>query len=113
MGLQVALDDFGTGYASLSHLKKFDIDFLKLDRVFLKDMAGDSGDLALCEAIIVMAHKLGLQVVAEGVETAAQHALLVQAGCDYAQGYAFAEAVPPAQFALLAQRGMPLPAPTT
>ncbi|KQX02174.1 diguanylate cyclase [Massilia sp. Root418] len=111
MGLQVALDDFGTGYASLSHLKKFDIDFLKLDRVFLKDMAGDSGDLALCEAIIVMAHKLGLQVVAEGVETAAQHALLVQAGCDYAQGYAFAEAVPPAQFALLAQRGVPLPAP--
>ena len=108
MGLQVALDDFGTGYASLTHLKKFDIDFLKLDRVFVQDMVGDSGDLALCEAIIVMAHKLGLKVVAEGVETAAQHALLVQAGCDYAQGYVFAHALAPDEFIALARRGMPL-----
>ena len=108
MGLQVALDDFGTGYASLTHLKKFDIDFLKLDRVFVQDMAGDSGDLALCEAIIVMAHKLGLQVVAEGVETPAQHALLVQAGCDYAQGYVFAHGLAPGELAALAQRGVPL-----
>ncbi|KQV81080.1 diguanylate cyclase [Massilia sp. Root351] len=109
MGLQVALDDFGTGYASLTHLKKFDIDFLKLDRVFVQDMAGDSGDLALCEAIIVMAHKLGLKVVAEGVETAAQHALLVQAGCDYAQGYVFAHALAPDALIALARRGTALP----
>ncbi|CAN7282435.1 EAL domain-containing protein [Pseudoduganella sp. LjRoot289] len=108
MGLQVALDDFGTGYASLTHLKKFDIDFLKLDRVFVQDMAGDSGDLALCEAIIVMAHKLGLKVVAEGVETAAQQALLAQAGCDYAQGYAFSEPLRPEEFAAMARRGVPL-----
>src|SRR5471032_3074258 len=72
MGLQVALDDFGTGYSSLAHLKHFDIDFLKLDRGFVHELSGDSGDLALCEAIIVMAHKLGLKVVAEGVETAAR-----------------------------------------
>ncbi|WP_377705639.1 putative bifunctional diguanylate cyclase/phosphodiesterase [Pseudoduganella sp. UC29_71] len=107
MGLQVALDDFGTGYASLTQLKKFDIDFLKLDRVFVQDMVGDSGDLALCEAIIVMAHKLGLKVVAEGVETAAQHALLLQAGCDYAQGYVFAHALAPDEFIALARRGVP------
>jgi EAL domain-containing protein (putative c-di-GMP-specific phosphodiesterase class I) len=103
MGLQVALDDFGTGYASLTHLKKFDIDFLKLDRVFVQDMAGDSGDLALCEAIIVMAHTLGLKVVAEGVETAQQQALLAQAGCDYAQGYVFAAALPAAQIGAMAR----------
>ena len=108
MGLQVALDDFGTGYSSLTHLKKFDIDFLKLDRIFVQDMAGDSGDLALCEAIIVMAHKLGLKVVAEGVETHAQQALLAQAGCDYAQGYVFAQPLRAEEFAALARRGMPL-----
>jgi diguanylate cyclase (GGDEF)-like protein/PAS domain S-box-containing protein len=109
MGLQVALDDFGTGYASLSHLKTFDIDFLKLDRVFVQDMAGDSGDLALCEAIVVMAHKLGLKVVAEGVETAAQQALLLQAGCDYAQGYVFAHALAPDELLALARSGVALP----
>ena len=107
MGLQVALDDFGTGYSSLSHLKHFDIDFLKLDHSFVHELSSDSGDLALCEAIIVMAHKLGLKVVAEGVETAVQAALLSQAGCDYAQGYAYAHALPAREFGALA-RGGPL-----
>jgi diguanylate cyclase (GGDEF)-like protein/PAS domain S-box-containing protein len=108
MGVQVALDNFGTGYSSLSHLKRFDIDFLKLDRSFVQNLATDSGDLALCEAIIVMAHKLGLRVVAEGVETAAQGALLKAAGCDFAQGYAYAPALPALQFAPLARDGVPL-----
>jgi len=107
MGLQVALDDFGTGYSSLAHLKRFDIDLLKLDPGFVQELSGDSGDLALCEAIIVMAHKLGLEVVAEGVETAFQAALLAQAGCDYAQGYVFSAALPAQQFSALA-RGGPL-----
>ena len=90
MGLQVALDDFGTGYASLSHLKRFAIDYVKIDQSFVATLEDDLGDLALCEAIIAMAHKLGLKVVAEGVETKVQRALLVDAGCDYAQGYIFA-----------------------
>lgn len=97
MGLQVALDDFGTGHSVLAHLKKFDIDYLKIDRSFVMDLAGDSGDLALCEGIIVMAHKLGLKVVAEGVETETQLALLKAAGCDYAQGYVYAHPMPPAE----------------
>ncbi|MBJ7310710.1 EAL domain-containing protein [Rugamonas sp. CCM 8940] len=106
MGLQVALDDFGTGYSSLAHLKRFDIDFLKIDRSFVQDLVNDSGDLALCEAIIVMAHKLGLQVVAEGVETAAQCALLMAAGCDFAQGYVFAKPMPAAALDALARQGV-------
>jgi EAL domain-containing protein (putative c-di-GMP-specific phosphodiesterase class I) len=108
MGLQVALDNFGTGYSSLSHLKHFGIDLLKLDRSFIQHLANDSGDLAMCEALIVMAHKLGLRVVAEGVETAAQSGLLAMAGCDYAQGYAFAGALPAQELAALAKRGLQL-----
>jgi diguanylate cyclase (GGDEF)-like protein/PAS domain S-box-containing protein len=107
MGVQVALDNFGTGYSSLSHLKHFDIDFLKLDRSFVQNLATDTGELALCEAIIVMAHKLHLRVVAEGVETAPQSALLTVAGCDYAQGYAYAHALPAEQFEELARAGLP------
>jgi len=103
MGLQVALDDFGTGHSVLAHLKKFDIDYLKIDRSFVMDLAGDSGDLALCEGIIVMAHKLGLKVVAEGVETEAQLNLLKAAGCDYAQGYIYAHPMPAGQMATLAR----------
>ena len=89
MGLQVALDHFGTGYSSLSHLKRFHIDFVKIDQAFAGTLEHDPGDLALCEAIVVMAHKLGLKVVAEGVETRMQRALLLDAGCDYAQGFMF------------------------
>ncbi|OEZ53939.1 bifunctional diguanylate cyclase/phosphodiesterase [Duganella sp. HH105] len=107
MGLQVALDNFGTGYSSLSHLKHFGIDLLKLDHSFIQHLAVDSGDLAMCEALIVMAHKLGLRVVAEGVETAAQSALLALAGCDFAQGYVYAEAMPAEQLSELARRGLP------
>jgi diguanylate cyclase (GGDEF)-like protein/PAS domain S-box-containing protein len=97
-GIQVALDDFGTGYSALSYLKKFDIDYLKIDKSFVDHMATDASDLALCEAIIVMAHKLGLKVIAEGVETEAQRRLLADSGCDYAQGYLFSKPVPPEEF---------------
>jgi EAL domain-containing protein (putative c-di-GMP-specific phosphodiesterase class I) len=69
MGLQVALEHFGTGYSSLSHLKRFDIDFVKIDQSFVATLDSEHGELALCEAIIAMAHKLGLKVVAEGVES--------------------------------------------
>lgn len=108
-GIQVALDDFGTGYSSLSYLKKFDIDYLKIDRSFTCNLAPHSSDMALSEAIIVMAHKLGLRVVAEGVETEEQRALLLAAGCDYGQGYLFARPVPADEFdtMLRAQRAPP------
>ena len=93
-GIQIALDDFGTGYSSLSYLQQFDINFLKIDRVFIKDLEPDSSDLALCEAIIVMAHKLGMSVIAEGVDKIQQLELLKLAGCDFAQGFLFSEAMP-------------------
>ncbi|MBI3524546.1 MAG: EAL domain-containing protein [Betaproteobacteria bacterium] len=97
-GMQVAIDDFGTGYSALSYLNKFDLDFLKIDQSFVRNLARDSSDLALSEAIIVMAHKLGLKVVAEGVETAEQRDLLIAAGCDYAQGYLYSRPVPAREF---------------
>jgi EAL domain-containing protein (putative c-di-GMP-specific phosphodiesterase class I) len=97
-GIQVAIDDFGTGYSSLSYLKKFDIDFLKIDQSFTRNLTPVAPDLAVCEAIVVMAHKLGLKVIAEGVETQGQLDLLRQMGCDYAQGYWFARPMPVAEF---------------
>ncbi|WP_229262069.1 putative bifunctional diguanylate cyclase/phosphodiesterase [Duganella guangzhouensis] len=108
MGLQVALDNFGTGYSSLAHLKHFGIDLLKLDHSFIQHLANDSGDLVMCEALIVMAHKLGLRVVAEGVETPAQSGLLAMAGCDYAQGFVYAGALPAEELTALAKRGLGL-----
>jgi diguanylate cyclase (GGDEF)-like protein/PAS domain S-box-containing protein len=89
-GMDVSLDDFGTGYSSLSYLQKLDIDFLKIDQSFVRNLAPDSTDLTLCKAIIAMANALGMQVVAEGVETAEQRDLLRQAGCHFGQGYLFA-----------------------
>ncbi|MET0858389.1 MAG: EAL domain-containing protein [Telluria sp.] len=93
-GIKISLDDFGTGYSSLSYLRKFALDFLKIDKSFVYNLEYDAANVALCEAIIVMAHKLGLQVVAEGVETRQQAELLQRAGCDFAQGYLFGHAMP-------------------
>ncbi len=97
-GIGVSLDDFGTGYSSLAYLQRYDIDFIKIDKSFVAGLAAGSNDLALCKAMIVMAHQLGIAVIAEGVETAAQRELLHEAGCDYGQGYLFAQAMPAAQF---------------
>lgn len=103
-GIQVAIDDFGTGYSSLSYLNKFDIDYLKIDRSFVTNLEADANSMALSEAIIAMAHKLGLKVIAEGVETEGQRSLLAAAGCDYAQGYLFSRPVPPEKFEELLSR---------
>lgn len=93
-GVQVALDDFGTGYSSLSYLRKFDLDYIKIDQSFVRNLSHNSDDHALCQAMIVMAHRLGLKVIAEGIETPEQYRLLVQAGCDYGQGYLFSRPLP-------------------
>lgn len=94
-GLQIALDDFGTGFSSLTYLKRYPIDYLKIDQSFVRNLAPDSEDLALCEAMIVMAQKLGLGVIAEGVEGSLQQSLLLEAGCVLGQGYLYSRPVPP------------------
>ena len=103
-GIQVAIDDFGTGYSSLAYLKKFDIDYLKIDQSFVKNLGSEADDMALCEAIIVMAHKLGLKVIAEGVETERQRDMLQHAGCDYAQGFLFSKAIPALELEALLEK---------
>ncbi len=112
-GVQVALDDFGTGYSAMSYLKRFDIDYIKIDQSFIRNLAPGSEDMVLCEAMIVMAHRLGLQVVAEGVETHAQWELLRTAGCDYAQGYLFSPPVEAGAFEALLREGHIAPPTST
>lgn len=97
-GVQMAMDDFGTGYSSLAYLKSFDLDYLKIDGTFVRNLDQDSDNHSLCEAIIAMAHKLGLNVIAEGVETQEQQRILETMGCDYAQGFLFARPMPVADF---------------
>ena len=104
-GIQMAIDDFGTGYSSLAYLNKFDIEFLKIDQSFISALSAAPADRALCEAIIVMAHKLGLQVIAEGVETPQQQDLLRDAGCDYLQGYLLSRPIPPEQLEAILKHG--------
>jgi len=94
MGMSLALDDFGSAYGSLACLKKFDIAFLKLAQSLVSALEQGDAEQALCEAIIALAHRLGLKVVGEGVETAAQREVLAGAGCDLAQGHFFAHALP-------------------
>lgn len=97
-GIRVSIDDFGTGYSSLAYLKRFDIDYLKIDRSFVHNVGFDGDNQALCEAMVVLAHKLGLQVIAEGVETAEQRDFLHAVGCDFAQGYLYSQPVAPDRF---------------
>jgi diguanylate cyclase (GGDEF)-like protein/PAS domain S-box-containing protein len=97
-GIQVSLDDFGTGYSSLSYLRKFDIDYLKIDRSFVHNLDHGSDELALCSAIIVMAHKLGIKVIAEGIETQLQKDLLMAIDCDFGQGFLFSKPIPAHEF---------------
>ena len=106
-GIEVSIEDFGTGFSSLSYLKQFDIDYLKIDRSFVKDLENNKDDKALTEAIIVMAHKLEIKTIAEGVETKGQLDLLNSFGCDYVQGYYYSPAIPAADFEkLLLDRGV-------
>jgi diguanylate cyclase (GGDEF)-like protein/PAS domain S-box-containing protein len=95
LGVRVAVDDFGTGYSSLSYLRRFPVDVLKVDRSFVAGLGADEADEAVTAAVVRLAHTLGLDAVAEGVETAAQHHRLLVLGCDLAQGFGFAGPRPP------------------
>jgi len=104
LGLRVAIDDFGTGYSSLSHLKRFPIDTLKIDKTFVSDILHDREDAAIVTAVVAMARALDLEVIAEGVETEAQRALLAEQGCDAYQGYLFSPALPVVEFDAMLKR---------
>jgi diguanylate cyclase (GGDEF)-like protein/PAS domain S-box-containing protein len=99
MGVHLAIDDFGTGYSSLAQLKRFPIDTLKVDRSFIRELPHDAEDMAIAEAILAMGRTLGMRVVAEGVETAAQRDFLRERRCDEMQGYLFSKPLPADDFA--------------
>ncbi|TCQ11169.1 PAS domain S-box-containing protein/diguanylate cyclase (GGDEF)-like protein [Sphingomonas sp. PP-CC-3A-396] len=105
-GVKIALDDFGTGYASLTHLKAFPVDIIKIDRSFVSNLDTDPDDAAIIDAVVGLGHKLGMEVVAEGIETNVQARYLLDRGCDYGQGYLFGKAGPAATvpFILAGQR---------
>ena len=114
LGVRIAIDDFGTGYSSLGVLKHMPIDTLKIDRVFIRNAPDDGDAQAIAKAMIVMAHGLGLHVVAEGVETPAQCRFLLEQGCDEVQGHLYSPALPGDEVpALMAHHAAGLPWPDT
>lgn len=103
LGVRLAIDDFGTGYSSLAYLHQLPIDVLKLDRSFVRDIDGGHRGAMISGATISLAHSLGLQVVAEGVESAGQEFYLSARGCEYLQGYRFGKPQPPSELRQLLQ----------
>ena len=105
MGIHISIDDFGTGYSSLGYLKLFPIDVLKIDRTFVRDVTTNPDDAAIASAIVTLAHSLGIQVVAEGVETKEQLAFLRSRRCDGIQGYYFSKPLPAGECEALLRSG--------
>jgi EAL domain-containing protein (putative c-di-GMP-specific phosphodiesterase class I) len=108
-GVSISLDDFGTGYSSLAYLKRFPLDAIKVDRAFVQDITADADDASITRAVITMAHHLKLKVVAEGVETAEQLALLISHQCDMIQGYFFSRPLVASEMTRLLATGKRLP----
>jgi EAL domain-containing protein (putative c-di-GMP-specific phosphodiesterase class I) len=98
MGVRLALDDFGTGFSCLSHLKDMPVDTVKIDKSFVRNVVTDPGNATVVEAVLAMARRLGIRVIAEGVETRDQLAFLAERGCELAQGFYFGEAIPGERF---------------
>jgi EAL domain-containing protein (putative c-di-GMP-specific phosphodiesterase class I) len=94
MGTRLAIDDFGTGYSSLSYLKRFPLDYIKIDRAFISDVMSNRIDADIVRTIIALAQALEVKVIAEGVETAQQRQFLKEQNCHYAQGYLLSKPVP-------------------
>jgi len=113
LGLRIAIDDFGTGFSSLSHLQQLDIDALKVDQTFVRDLLVDAGDAAITRAVIGLGRGIGLQVIAEGVENARQLAFLKECGCDLYQGFHFSPAINAAAFEDLMRLHLQATAKTT
>jgi EAL domain-containing protein (putative c-di-GMP-specific phosphodiesterase class I) len=103
-GIRLSIDDFGTGYSSLSYLKKFKVYKLKIDQSFVRDISTDPEDKAIVSAIISMAQRLGMQTIAEGVETAGQLSFLREQGCDEVQGYFYSKPLPVEQFEIFIRK---------
>jgi diguanylate cyclase (GGDEF)-like protein/PAS domain S-box-containing protein len=110
LGVQLSLDDFGTGYSSLSYLKAFPFDKVKIDQAFVRDIIGNPSDAVIAKSIILLAHGLGLRVIAEGVETEVQCEFMRGNVCDEVQGYFFSRPVPMAQMEALLHADLRLPA---
>jgi CheY-like chemotaxis protein len=111
LGVHISVDDFGTGYSSLAYLRRFPLDILKIDIAFIRDVTSNPDDAAIVLAIIRMAHSLKLDVIAEGVETAAQLAYLRRHGCDLIQGYYFSRPLPLPELEKFLREGKRLAAP--
>ena len=114
LGIRLSIDDFGTGFSSLSYLKRFPIDYVKIDRAFVEGLGVESADESLVAAIIAMAGALGMTTIAEGVETSAQERALIGLGCRAAQGFRYSRAVTPSQVPEALRRAIrPAPAEPT
>lgn len=111
LGVRLCLDDFGTGHSSLNYLRRFPVDYLKIDRSFITDAATDSSDAAVASSIVAIAHSLGIKAIAEGVETWEQHDFLAQVRCDEFQGFLFARPLPASEFAGLLREDRRLAGP--
>jgi EAL domain-containing protein (putative c-di-GMP-specific phosphodiesterase class I) len=109
LGFTIALDDFGSGHATFSYLRQFPVDKIKIDQIFVRHLTVESSDAMIIKAMITMAHSLGLDVLAEGIETGRQRDFLIEEGCTSGQGYFFSLPLKPEDFAWMLESRVSLP----